>query len=96
MEPSGTKALLIKGKQFVKQIEENEVNFAVVRRMKPVLLNLEKSELPKEIQELLEEFQDIVVDELPDKLPPKRSINHHIDFIPGESLPNKCYRHFCA
>jgi len=57
--------------------------------MKPVLLNIEKSEFPKEIQELLEEFQDIVVDELPDKLPPKRSISHHIDFIPGASLPNK-------
>eukprot|EP00253_Pinus_taeda_P029863 PITA_29863 len=88
-ESSGTKALLIGGKQFVKQVEENEVNFAVVRRMKPVLLNLEKSELPKEIQELLEEFQDIAADELPDKLPPKRSISHHIDFIPGASLPNK-------
>ena len=88
-ESSGTKALLIGGKQFVKQVEGNEVNFAVVRRMKPVLLNWEKSELPKEIQELLEEFQDIAADELPDKLPPKRSISHHIDFIPGASLPNK-------
>eukprot|EP00253_Pinus_taeda_P032369 PITA_32369 len=88
-ESSGTKALLIGGKHFVKQVEENEVNFAVVRRMKPVLLNLEKSELAKEIQELLEEFQDIAADELPDKLPPKRSISHHIDFIPGSSLPNK-------
>lgn len=37
----------------------------------------------------MEEFQDIVVDELPDKLPPKRSISHHIDFILGASLPNK-------
>ena len=73
----------------MKQIEENEVNFAVLRRMKLVLLNIEKSELPKEIQEMLEEFQDIVVDELPDKLPPKRSISHHIDFIPGASFPNK-------
>eukprot|EP00253_Pinus_taeda_P006788 PITA_06788 len=88
-ESSGTKALLIGGKQFVKQVEENEVIFSVVRRMKPVLLNLEKSELPKEIQELLEEFQEIAADELPDKLPPKRSISHHIDFIPGSSLPNK-------
>eukprot|EP00253_Pinus_taeda_P008765 PITA_08765 len=88
-ESSGTKALLMGGKQFIKQVEENEINFAVVRRMKPVLLNLEKSEFPKEIQELLEEFQDIAADELPDKLPPKRSISHHIDFTPGASLPNK-------
>eukprot|EP00253_Pinus_taeda_P031505 PITA_31505 len=36
-----------------------------------------------------EEFSDIVVDDLSDKLPSKRSISHHIDFIPGASLPNK-------
>eukprot|EP00253_Pinus_taeda_P013169 PITA_13169 len=88
-ELSGTKALLIGGKQFVKQIEENEVNYAIVRRTKPMLLNTKKSELPAEIQELLKEFEDIVVDDLPDKLPPKRSISHHIDFIPGASLPNE-------
>eukprot|EP00253_Pinus_taeda_P023428 PITA_23428 len=35
------------------------------------------------------EFSDNVVDDLLDKLPPKRSINHHIYFIPRDSLPNK-------
>jgi hypothetical protein len=34
----------------------------------------------------LEEFVDIVVDELPCLLPPIRSISHHIDLIPGASL----------
>jgi hypothetical protein len=37
----------------------------------------------------LEEFIDIVVDELPCSLPPIRSISHQIDLIPGSSLPNK-------
>jgi hypothetical protein len=41
------------------------------------------------IQKLLDEFVDIVVDELPHSLPPIRSISHHIDLIPGESFPNK-------
>lgn len=54
-----------------------------------MLLNTEKSELPAEIQEILKELKDIVVGDLPDKFPPKRSISHHIDFIPRESLPNK-------
>eukprot|EP00253_Pinus_taeda_P031637 PITA_31637 len=58
IEVNETKALLISGKQFLKQ-------------------------------QMLEEFTDIVVDDLPDKLPPKQSISHHIDFIPGASLPNK-------
>jgi hypothetical protein len=37
----------------------------------------------------LENFVDIVVDEFPNSWPPIRSISHHIDLIPGASLPNK-------
>jgi hypothetical protein len=37
----------------------------------------------------LGEFADIIVDELPCSLPPVRSVSHHIDLIPGASLPNK-------
>ena len=37
----------------------------------------------------MDNFTDIVVDELPNSLPPIRSINHHIELIPGESLPSK-------
>ena len=47
------------------------------------------NDLPEEIQELLEEFADIVVDEIPCSLPPIRSISHHINLIPGANLPNK-------
>ena len=42
---------------------------------------------------MLQEFSDIMVDlmvdDLPYKLPPKWSISHHIDFIPRASFPNK-------
>jgi hypothetical protein len=37
----------------------------------------------------MEEFVDIIVDELPHLLPPIRSVSHHIDLIPGASFPNK-------
>jgi hypothetical protein len=46
-------------------------------------------DFPEEVQELLDNFVDIVVDELPNSLPPIRSISHHIDLIVGASLPNK-------
>ena len=46
-------------------------------------------DLSEEIKTLLNHFADIVVDELRNALPPIRRISHHIDLIPGESLPNK-------
>ena len=47
------------------------------------------TDLPKESQEMLSEFSDIVVDDLPNELPPRRDISHQFDFILGHSLPNK-------
>lgn len=38
-ETSGTKELLVGGKQFIKKIEKNEVNYTILRRTKTVLLN---------------------------------------------------------
>ena len=38
---------------------------------------------------MLQDYQDIVVDDLPNELPPERSIGHHIYLIPGEILPSK-------
>jgi hypothetical protein len=61
----------------------------VVRKPRVVLTSTSMDDFPEEVQELLENFVDIVVDELPNSFPPIRSINHHIDLIPGESLPNK-------
>ena len=65
------------------------IKAATVSKPRIVLNNTRIDDLPKEIQELLEEFADIVVDELPRSLPPIRSKSHHIDLIPGASLPNK-------
>jgi hypothetical protein len=60
-----------------------------VKKTRVILTNTFIEYLPIEIQELLENFVDIVVDELPHSLPPIKSISHHIDLTPGTSLPNK-------
>lgn len=83
------RVLLMGVKQFWKQIEDSEVNYDVVRREKTMLLHTKVSDFLAEIQQMLHEFSDIVVDDLPDKLPPKRSISHHNDFTPRASLSNK-------
>ena len=61
----------------------------MVRKPKIVLTRTRVDDFPEEVQELLEEFVDIVVDELPRSLPPTISVSHHIDLIPGTSLPKK-------
>ena len=38
---------------------------------------------------MLKNFEDIIVVDLPSELPPVRKISHHMEFIPGMSLPNK-------
>ena len=38
---------------------------------------------------LLEEFKDMVPNEIPIRLPPMRNIQHCIDLVPGYVLPNK-------
>ncbi|XP_059064515.1 uncharacterized protein LOC131856670 [Cryptomeria japonica] len=45
--------------------------------------------IPIEVAKVLKEYSDVIANELPDGLPPKRDIHHHLDLIPGASLPNQ-------
>ncbi|KAG5233045.1 Integrase [Salix suchowensis] len=45
--------------------------------------------LPSDIVSLLQEFEDVLPEEVPYGLPPIRGIEHQIDFIPGASIPNQ-------
>ena len=80
---------MLTGKKYLQQLEKEEVNYDVICKPKVVMMKTTVSDLPKEIKEMLAEFGEIVVGDLPNELPPKRDINHHIDFILGASLPNK-------
>jgi hypothetical protein len=82
--------LLMSGKELLTEMDKKEdPQLFVVRKPRIVLTSMRVDDLPVEIQKLLEEFTDIIVDELPRSLPPMRSVNHHIDLIPGASFPNK-------
>ena len=45
--------------------------------------------LPSMFQSLLQEFNDVFQDEVPQGLPPIRGIEHKIDFIPGAVISNR-------
>jgi hypothetical protein len=82
--------ILISWKELLDEDKkEEEMQFVVVRKPRVILNSTSMDDLPEEIRELLENFVDIVMDDLPCSLPPIRSISHHIDLIPGEGLPNK-------
>ena len=65
------------------------MNYVVVCKLRVVTMNTNVTNLPDENREVLSKYSDIVVDDLPNEIPPRRNISHHIDFIPGASLPNK-------
>ena len=57
---------------------------------KEVLLNsIPLDTIPTPISRLLQDYLDVLPEELPRELPPVRGIEHQIDFVPGASLPNR-------
>jgi hypothetical protein len=88
-EEAITSILLMSRKEILKEVKkEQEMQFFVVRKPRFIFTSTSMDDLPEEIQELLDNFANIVVDELPNSLPAIISINHHIDLIPGASLSN--------
>jgi hypothetical protein len=65
------------------------MQFAVVRKPIVILTSNSMDDFLEEVHELLDNFVDIVVDELPNSFPSIISISHHIDLISGASLANK-------
>ncbi|KAI4299946.1 hypothetical protein L6164_033366 [Bauhinia variegata] len=45
--------------------------------------------LPPSVVSILQDFEDIFPEEVPNGLPPIRGIEHQIDFVPGAVIPNR-------
>ncbi|XP_028085162.1 uncharacterized protein LOC114286240 [Camellia sinensis] len=81
--------LTITNSEFVADAKTSqELNAMVVKTMVPAAKENTVTPIPQKIQPLLEEFQELTADKLPDELPPIRDIQHQINFIPEASLPN--------
>jgi hypothetical protein len=78
------------GKELLNEFKkELEMQFVVVRKNRVILTSTFVDDLPMDTQEMLDEFFDIMVDELPHSLTPIKTIILQIDLIPGASFPNK-------
>jgi hypothetical protein len=87
---ASTSILLMSGKELLKEVKKGQdMQFVMVRKPRVILTSNSMDDFPEEVHELLDNFCDMVMDELPNSLPCIKSIGHHIDLIPGASLPNK-------
>ncbi|CAL2257293.1 unnamed protein product [Prunus armeniaca] len=76
---------LLTKSEFLIAFEEIKEAYALVVMEE----NEMKGGIPPTLRPLLQEFQDVILKEIPAGLPPMRDIQHCIDFIPGAAIPNK-------
>ena len=76
---------MLSTKQVAKEMKVIGCCYALVVKRKED----QENPIPPDTMKLLEKFFDVLPNELPDGLPPKRDIQHHIDLIPGATLPNQ-------
>ena len=77
---------ILKCKQFESEGFETGMCLALVEKEVPSDSSI--VDVPLEVKNLLDDFVDMVPDELPSELPPLRDIQHAIDLVPGSQLPN--------
>ena len=52
-------------------------------------INILDTSLPSAVVSLLQDYEDVFPEDVPQGLPPIRGIEHQIDFVPGASIPNR-------
>ncbi|CAN6571533.1 unnamed protein product [Malus baccata var. baccata] len=73
--------------QFAKSWKKGEAKFLAT-----LILNEGEEKhgpLPKQVEDVLVEFADVMPKELPKKLPPRREVDHAIELEPGAKPPSK-------
>jgi hypothetical protein len=64
-DEANTSILLMSGKEILSEVKkEQEMKLVVVRKSRFILTSTAMEDFPEEIQELLDNFDDIIVDEL--------------------------------
>ncbi|XP_071917089.1 uncharacterized protein [Coffea arabica] len=80
--------MLARTRDVRKALHSNQI-LLILFFKESLLTNELGASLPSAIANLLQEYQDVFPEDIPNGLPPLRGIEHQIDFIPGSSLPTK-------
>ncbi len=69
-EESGPSVLLMDGKEFLQELKKKEeIHFSLIGKPKVIITSISLNDLLEEVKVMLDEFADIIVDELPSNLP---------------------------
>lgn len=86
---SSNKIMLCSGKELKTITSSNKIMPCLDLIPNEIRDEVKSNNIHVEIKPLLDEFREIVVDDLPRGLPPLRSSSHKIDLILRSSIPNK-------
>jgi hypothetical protein len=70
-------------------LASNSISYALICKDALISLHDIQQSLPPIVANILQEYADVFLSEVPVGLPPLRGIEHQIDLIPGASLPNR-------
>ncbi|KAL0434610.1 UNVERIFIED_CONTAM: hypothetical protein Sradi_0168900 [Sesamum radiatum] len=73
--------------QFEKGCKRNELSYLCTLHFDEI--EEASGPIPAVVKKLLKEFEDVMPDELPRKLPLKRAVDHKIELVPGIKPPTR-------
>ena len=79
---------ILKCNKFKRERERIETSICLALVAKEVSSDCLIVDVPLEVKNLLDDFVDMVPDELPSELPPLKDIQHAINLVSGSQLPN--------
>ena len=72
--------------QFKKGVKRGEPSYVVMPMFKE---GNNSVSVPDGVKRVLQEFQNVMPDQLPKVLPPRRTVDHEIELLPGVKPPTK-------
>jgi hypothetical protein len=90
-EHKGKEGLVMMARRVdLKELSEpNAVFYVLLYKDNFLVTNDLPPTLPSVVFDVLQDYEDVFLEEVPPGLPPKRGIEHQIDLVPGASLPNR-------